>query len=125
MKDNNSNRKLQIAGGVVKIVGLYAFSSLAATLTPGIKGKYKRNERKIFKTGMIYRFTPFGDKEYQEKKLDILEAKSNVYDKIESIDNGYIDNLSKKELLELRNKKLEEIKRLDKKEKQLNKAKRR
>ena len=117
----HSNRTLNIAGGVVKIVGLYALQCADASLTPGIKGKYKRNERKLFNTGLIYKLTPFGDKEYQEKKIDILEEKSRVYDKIESIDNGYIDNLSKKELLELRNKKLEEIKRLNKKEKQLRK----
>jgi hypothetical protein len=121
---NNSNRTLKIAGGVIKIIGLYAIESLAASLTPGIKGKYKRNERKLFKTGFVYKLTPFGDKEYQEKKIDILEAKSNAYDKIESIDNGYIDNLSKEELINLRNQQLEKIKKLNVKEKQLKRKRR-
>ena len=125
MKEKHSNRTLNIAGGVVKIIGIYTLQSINASLTPGIKGKYKRNERKIFNTGIVYKFTPFGDKDYQEKKLDILEKKSKAYDKIDSIDSGYIDNLSKDELIKLRQEKIAEINTLNKQEKVLRKTKRR
>jgi len=116
----NSKRTLNIVGGVGKFVSLYTLESMKATITPGIKGKYKRNEMKILNTGIVYKFTPFGDKKYQEKKLDILEKKSEVYYQIDSI-----DNLSKEELIKLRNKCLNEINELDKQEKQLKKVKRR
>jgi hypothetical protein len=124
MKKETKNT-LNIAGGVVRFISLYTLGSISASLTPGIKGKYKRNERKIFNAGIVYKFTPFGDKDYQEKKLDILEEKSKAYDKIESIDNGYIDNLSKKELMKLREQQLEKINELNVKEKKLRKTKRR
>lgn len=119
MKKETKNT-LNIASGVVRFISLYTLGSISASLTPGIKGKYKRNERKIFNTAIVYKFTPFGDKKYQEKKLDILEKKSEVYYQIDSI-----DNLSKEELIKLRNKCLNEINELDKQEKQLKKVKRR
>lgn len=115
----------RIATGVVRIASKYVLTSAVTLVTPGFKGRYQRNEIKLFNTGILRNYTPFGNKAYLTELLKILEEKSKNYDLIDSIDCGYyIDNLSKEGLIILRNNALATINELDLQEKKL-KAKRR
>lgn len=123
MKKGNK-QALKIAKGVIRIVSLYVLTSAVTLVTPGFKGKYKRNEIKLFNTGILRNYTPFGNKEYLTAKLKILEEKSKNYDLIDSLDCGYINNLSEDGLITLRNNALATINELDLQEKKLRAKKR-
>ena len=121
MKEN-TKRTLGIVGGITRITNFLVFGSLFANLIPGQKGRAIRNKMKLFRTGIAWKFTPFGDKEYQEKKTVILEKKADAYETVADINKGYINRISKEEQITLRQQKLAEIKELDKEEKQLKKT---
>lgn len=112
-------------GDAMRIAAACAIESAKSHITPGIEGKAKRNEIKLFRTAIKYKFIPLGNKNLQKRKLDILDKKDKRYCKIDAIDNGYIRELSREEQKALRDKCLKEIHTLDKKEKQLKKIKRR
>ena len=91
-------------------------------VTPGDKGKAGRNQIKLFKTGIAYKFTPFGDKEYQERLLDILDKKEDVYFNIDLINQKYKRKKYKEQREALKTPHLTEIKKLNQQEKQLKKT---
>lgn len=73
----------QILGIASKFTITY-LAMAALGLAPGTQGEYNRTEFKIFRKGIKYRFTPFGDKEKLAKELDYLEKKSDrLYNKLE------------------------------------------
>ena len=63
----------------------FTYIAMAALgLAPGTQGKYNRTEFQIFRKGVKYRFTPFGDKEELIRELEFLENKSDrLYVKLE------------------------------------------
>lgn len=76
MMKNETKRKLSIAKAVTQVGVIYIYDSLRTRLTPGLQGQFDRNELKIFRKAIVYKLTPFGNKEKQEKELEHLERKN-------------------------------------------------
>lgn len=72
---NEENKGMNIVKAVAKVGTIYIADSLIARLTPGTQGQINRTDLKIFRTAVIYKLTPFGNKKKQEKKLEYLERK--------------------------------------------------
>ena len=121
MKDS-TKRTINIATGVIKITNILILGEIPARLTPGINGKYKMNQIKLFRTGMLWKFTPFGNKEYLEKKVTILEKKDDALGEIVFIKEGYRNELPKEERERRIIQEKARVAELDKEEKQLKKT---
>ena len=121
MKDS-TKRTINIATGVIKIINIVALGEIPARLTPGINGKYKMNQIKLFRAGMLWKFTPFGNKEYLEKKVAILEKKDDALGEIVFIKQGYRNELSKEERERRITQAKAKVAELDKEEKKLKKT---
>lgn len=121
MKDS-TKRTINIATGIIRITNILMLGGIPAKLTPGINGKYKMNQIKLLRAGMLWKFTPFGNKEYLAKRVAILEKKDDALGEIVFIKEGHRNELSKEERETRIIQEKAKVAKLDEEEKQLKKT---
>lgn len=81
------------------------------------------NQIKLFRAGMLWKYTPFGNKDYLAQRVAILEKKDDALGEIVFIKEGHRNELPKEEREIRIMQEKAKVAELDKQEKQLKKNK--